>query len=275
MIEDLSSNITVEMDTQLLPPAIVSSNLSTKYFPRVVASYLLDNALVITGILFQEVTYKTFDFNSKIITKTLKNEREFSISIPLNDHVLGDRTHIPHSAVSLTAHKINDQLSGIGIYHRVFGQVAFNLNSTIFINASLDLNDHCENKIGINDPFAPQINRIFTKNISLNLKSCIQNQGLSNLKIKRFFIAETSRVFSETLLCKCCILYSFFNAQNELVTSEKYPFNFVINSNLINAPDNYTVVGADILGILESNTSNNCSTLNESLSLVISSQLID
>lgn len=277
MTEGLTSNMTMEMDTQLIPPAIISSNLSTNYFPRVVSSRILDDVLVVTGVLTQEVTYKSFDFNSKVITKTIFNEREFSTTIHLDTCTLKGKTHFPLSAISVTAKTINNNFSGIGIYHRVFSHVAFNLNSTILISTSINLspNEDCEKSLEIPTTFVPQMTRIFTRNISLNLKSCIQNHGLSSLNVKRFFIAETSRTFSETLLCKCCVLYSFFNAQNELVASEKYPFNFVINSNLINATNSYSIVGSDILGVLDSNTSNNCSTLNESLSLVITSRLLN
>ncbi|WP_297637118.1 hypothetical protein [uncultured Clostridium sp.] len=274
MIGDLTSNITIEMNTQLLPPAVLSSNVSTNYYTHVKECRLIQNNIVILGILIQEVTYKGFDFSSKVTTNTLTNEQEFSISVHVEDYVLGERSHIPSSAIFLSAHSVDDTLSGIGIYHRSFEHVAFNLNSTILINATINLKDSCDRELDPIHIYTPQLNSLFTKNVTLSLKPCIQNYGLSALNVKRFFIAETSRTFSETLLCNCCILYSFFNVQNELIGSEKYPFKFVLHSPLINSTENYVVMGADILGVLESNTSNNCSTLSESLSLVLSTQRI-
>lgn len=275
MIGDLTSNITVEMNSQLLPPAILSSNVTTNYHTHIKECRLIQNNIVILGILVQEVTYKAFDFTSKVITNTITNEQEFSMAVHIEDYILGERSAIPTSSIFLSAHSVDNILSGIGIYHRSFEHVAFNLNSTILITASINLKDPCDHELDPIHIYTPQINNLFTKNITLALKPCIQNYGLSSLNVKRFFIAETSRTFSETLLCNCCILYSFFNVQNELIGSEKYPFKFVVHSPLINSTENYVVMGADILGVLESNTSNNCSTLSESLSLVLSTQRIN
>ncbi|MGL4849349.1 MAG: hypothetical protein ACRC28_10580 [Clostridium sp.] len=272
MSELLISNITIEMDTPLVPPAIVSCDVNTINKPYIIGIHKINNQIVIQGVLKKTISYKIFDINSNIVEHCISNEQEFQTLFTLTPEQVQYIDEIPLSAISIDASNIDNYLSSITTYHRVFSHVAFNLNESVLLSITIDLDRLCDAILPLEDSFSPVLNTIINKGFSLPLPKSIQNVSLSNLNIRRFLIANVDKVFGGILFLDCCMLYSFFNNQNELICSEKMPFNLTINSTTINSTDEFAVIGSDIMAILDSSLNDSCHTLNETISLTVSAK---
>ncbi|MGL5649717.1 MAG: hypothetical protein ACRDDY_17935 [Clostridium sp.] len=272
MSEILHSNLTIEMNTPLVPPAIVSCDINTKNEPYIIGIYKINNSIIIKGVLKKIISYKIFDPNSNILEHCLSDEKEFETIFSLTNEQSECIDVVPLSAISISASSIDNYLSGIGVYHRVFSYVAFNLNEDVLLSLSLDLDKLCDEIVPLEDSFSPVLNTIINKGFSTPLSNSLQNSSISNLNIKRFLISNVNKVFGKTLFLDCCLLYSFFNNQNELICSEKMPFNLTLNSNTINANEEYNVIGNDIIAILDSSINDSCHYLNETLTITISAK---
>ncbi|MGL4875449.1 MAG: hypothetical protein ACRC30_12440 [Clostridium sp.] len=272
MSELLVSDITVEMDTPLVPPALVSCNISTVNEPYIIGIYKIDNLIIVKGVLKKTISYKVFDVNSNMVDNCISNEKEFQTLFTLTDEQSEYVDTVPLSAVSINTSNIDNYLSSINIYHRVFSHVSFNLNENTLLSVTIDLNKLCDDIIPFDDSFSPILNTVINKGFCIPLPKPIQNLSLSNLNIRRFLISNVNKVFGGILFLDCYILYSFFNNQNELICSEKMPFNLTINSTSVNATEDYAVIGSDILAILDSSLSDSSHHLNETISLTISAK---
>lgn len=272
MSELLISNITVEMDTPLVPPAIISCDIKTINNAYIIGIHKINNLIIVKGILNKTISYKIFDINSSIIDHCISNEQEFQTIFTLTPEQAECIDEIPLSSISIECSNIDNYLSSITTYHRVFSHVAFNLNENTLVSVTIDLDKLCDDILPLEDSFAPLLNIIINKGFSVSLPKPIQNVSLSNLNIKRFLLASIDKVFGGILFIDCCILYSFFNNQNELICSEKMPFSLTINSPTINSTDEFTIVGNDIMAILDSSLNESCHTLNETISLTVSAK---